>query len=669
MDVTIIPWTAEASCHRCADTEIHAVCHHCGRPMCRDDTPEPFDLQGRLLSHEHLALGLERSPCSETPIHCEDCFHLVRPPRPGVMLPGAVAFVAGRFLQQEMPAEGLVVVLLGLFGLAMGGALFAWRWWGLRRDRPWVPWVPRLRRLAVVETVSGRLELDSEGRYCGETACATGSVTFEATLGEAERYVLECYQRKFRLSGRPDLPFRAGFLALTERASLVFEEDATVSPASPHVLRLEGRTTEEAARQAIGASAQGDWSREWRYRIGAVADCHVRLPLQVVPYLLPESGGRRLGLELRWDRKGDERRPRGPARPAVSPLEPALVEELEVMFPLEWGEIEVVDARVVQTIDGSRPGEPRRRVSWRKVVLQPEDTAKGYRRFEVRLDRPADLSARLDGQVSVELKGGRSGIGEVSWFHPSGEPAGERATTVTRVDASFALSLGSLRHREVRLVPDAKRPEEQDLVKPIRIDGVVPDHATIIALGRALVAHGYYLKSVVEDRPRTGASPTTVRRIWDMAGRIDGQIHPTEFHISLSGEELTAGTSQRGRGTTSVTVTVHGTFSNEPQEEAVKSRWEGLRHLVARTLRAPVPAGPPADAARHPAAAAPLSATAGAPGPPVLPIPTGGDLERLRELLLAGRISEETYRELRREIAPEPAANVVPIDRRGEAER
>jgi hypothetical protein len=637
--------------------------------MCRKDTPEVLDARGRPLTYEHAGLGLERTPCKENPLHCEDCLHVVRPPRLGLAVAGAVLLVAGRFLQQNLPEAGLVVSLAGVVVLVAGIALAVERWRRVRMDRPWLPWVPKLRRLDVVETVAGTLDLDPTGAYRTEVASAEGVVSVEATFGEVERLVYQCFARRFRLAESEKISFRAGFLLLAGQAGLTFEPDASVAAQCPNVLVLEGQTSEEPAQQAIRGTGLGEWMREWRYRIEVPDDRERELPLCIVPYVQPESGGRRMKLEVRWNEVDGRSRHRRWARPPR--LKAVMIEELEVHFPPSWGEIHAIGDRVVTTIDAAGADGPRRRVVWRKVLVRPEEARDSCRCFEIQFENSVELSARLDGRVTVELREGASGVERALCFYASGLPTGQSAPASTRLVATFSLALDSLRHREVRVVPDAKREQEQALLLPHAFEGVVPDHTTVLALGRALVQHGCYLKSVVEDRPRTGASPHLVSRLWDLSGRLNERIHPVEFHISLSGEAEVAGGALGTRGTTNVTLTVHGSFSDQRQEDEVRTSWDGLRQVIETTLTSRAqrqrplasPAAPPAD---PPPPRAPVYPRPVVTAPPQAP---GGDLARLRELLLAGHISEHTYREMRIELERSAEQDGRAANRRAEVER
>lgn len=580
--IDIVPWPTSTACYLCERTDVRAVCHHCGRPICRSHLPRIYDSEGRLLSQEHTGLGLERTPCGEAPLHCRDCDHQVRPVRLGLLLPGAVAIVGGRFLQQELPDVGLAAIVLGALALAAGAATCVRRWWALRSHRATMPWVPKLRELALAEALDGTICLDPAGEYRSDVLRCEGRVRFEAALGETERHVFECCAERFGSREDEDLPFRVGFLVLGGRACLDFDDEQPLLPGTPNVLPLDGSTSEAAAQRAVRHNRSASWVRAWTYR-PEPRGVGTSLPVQVVPSVLPESGGRKLSLEVRWgpddSRDGEDR-----LVPPPTDLKAVLLERLELRYPLEWGEVEAFGERV-QTSIVTISGQPVRQVLWRKVVIQGAHAEARRRRFEIRFEQPIDLATTLEGGVAIDFRGGLTGVGEVRWFYPSGEDSGRTAATTTRVEASFSLALRSLRHREVRLVPDSKRQDEHELAKPLRIDGVVPDHGTVIAVGRALAEHGCYLKSVVEDRPRSGTAPGSVNRLWDLAGRVDDRIASPEFHLALSGEEQADG---RGgiEGRTRVTLSVQGAYCDRAQEEAVRSRWDGLVGTVERALRA-----------------------------------------------------------------------------------
>jgi hypothetical protein len=137
-------------------------------------------------------------------------------------------------------------------------------------------------------------------------------------------------------------------------------------------------------------------------------------------------------------------------------------------------------------------------------------------------------------------------------------------------------------------------------------------------------------------------------------------VFPIEFHMTVSGEERIEGRSAGGSGTTAVTLTVQGAYSDPRFKEKVETAGDGLRTLVEETFQAlqrqpsdpAVAEEPPAWPRSGPV---PRQEPVAPPGPAPLRPGSGEEdgsvkLSRLRDLLLEGEITSEEYRRLRHEI-------------------
>jgi hypothetical protein len=659
-NVSLVTKPPRAKCYLCGETDIGAVCHHCGRPLCRRHAPERRDWSDARQSAEHVGLGLESTPCGDTAVHCEDCHHVVRLPRRTLLLIGGVGVVAGRFLQQELPAGGLTLLLGAAAVLALGTTLYLWRWWQVRHGSPPIPWVPKLRSVEVVETINGALTLEPGGGYRSELSGAVGRLTVEAVLGEPERSIYQRYIGKHQVSEAEDVPFQAGFLLLGGSAAITFDASAGSADGSPRVLALEGRTSEEPAGRAVRGEGIGEWHREWFYRIDAVSDEEPRLPVQLIPFVVAEAGGQILGLELRWGEalppppvveSSKRSRRSGRVRPVLGL---AAVEELEIRVPFSWGKIEGSSDHYLARTEPDGSGGLSHVITWRKVVPALKEAMRCRRDFKLRFERRVDLSVRIEGHLALELQGAFSGLDRVDSFFCLGHRWEAPAELTTRVNATLDLHLGGLHHRDLRVFPDAKRPQERPLVEPLTFEGVVPDHTAVIALGRALAEQDFYLKSVVENPPRSGTRPNSLTRLWDLSGRVDDRVFPMEFHLTVTGEEVPASGRTGPIGTTTTTLAVQGGYGDPIFEEKVVSTGETLRSLVERTLGAlkrsePASEEPetPSWTRAKPAASSPASTSGPVAGP------SYHRAGRLRDLLLDGRISQEVYLELKGELARE----------------
>ena len=660
-NTSVIPKPPQAKCHVCGNGEVAALCHHCGRPLCADHAPDRRDWSDTRQSAEHVGLGLESTPCGDTAVHCQDCHHVVRLPSLGLLSTGAIGIVAGRFLQQELNGPGLALLIAAVMVSVLGGGLYLRRWWQLRHGRPPLPWVPKLRSVQVLETIDGALTLLSDGAYRSELLGAGGKLRVEGVLGEPERSIYQKYLVKHRISAGEDLPFQAGFLLLRGNAAVAFDEPPELPNAGLRVLSLEGRTSEEPARRAIRGEGIGEWNREWPYRIEPCADEEQDLPIQLVPFVKAEAGGQVLGLELRWGQSlpprplgeshdGSRWRNREPSSLGV-----VTIEELEVSVPFSWGEVEAVGDHLAVRPEPDGNGELCRVLTWRKVVPTSEEARRCRRGFQLQFERRIDLAAKLKGRLVLDLMGAYSGLERVDRFFCLGYRCAGSAEITTRVSAALDLHLDALRHREVRVFPDPKRADERPLVEPLTFEGVVPDHSTVIALGRALTEHGYYLKSLVENPPRSGSRPNSLSRLWDLSGRIDDHVYPMEFHLTLTGEEVSASGGRGPTGSTTTTLAVQGAYGDSVFEEKVIDNGQRLRDVVERTLGAIKRPDPSLEEPDAPSWISAKPPGASAPGLGSVAEPSLQCAGRLRDLLLDGKITQEVYLELKSELAREGA--------------
>jgi hypothetical protein len=212
---------------------------------------------------------------------------------------------------------------------------------------------------------------------------------------------------------------------------------------------------------------------------------------------------------------------------------------------------------------------------------------------------------------------------------------------------------------------------------------VVPDYETVIGLTNELSGSRYYVKRVIENPPRGGRRASLVNRYWDIAGYYYDRVFPIDFHITVTGEEEYQGGIRAHAGSTTAQVTVQGSYvesdvgtpGGEPDMKGqIERRWEALSELVAKTLnalpQAARPYAPPQDPGWTYQMPAEPPTSPPSPAPPAfqtpaasaVPAASSADERRarlreqraaLKEALLAGRISEQMYRELREDIDAE----------------
>jgi hypothetical protein len=286
-----------------------------------------------------------------------------------------------------------------------------------------------------------------------------------------------------------------------------------------------------------------------------------------------------------------------------------------------------------------------------------------------------------------------------------GQPVVQSRTEVT---VQFSIGLEEIRYQDDWVVPDDSNARRQEAEAELADGGmrrggndsetikfrnktdefhVVPDYRTVTKLTNLISKEGYYVKSVVEHLPyRDDGRANVINHVWDIAGRWYEGVFPIDFDVNLRGEDLGEDGSGPLLGRAVAQVTVKGTYVNEAglaQRKKIEERWDKLYGHVTELLRSqsPYAEGTPAIAAdagdewsdafeqdigadddydlradRFPRDTVIVDAevikTIPAEDQPYDQSRTDdvGDLRRQRkalvDALLAGRISEDTYREI-----------------------
>jgi hypothetical protein len=315
------------------------------------------------------------------------------------------------------------------------------------------------------------------------------------------------------------------------------------------------------------------------------------------------------------------------------------------------------------------------------------------------------LKATFDGALSgiegieIYLPGGAS-------LAPRGADGslvktGQRdAQTRTEVIVEFSIGLENIRYQDDWVVPDDSnaRKQKAEADGEYRSDHgdeeearfrnktnefpVVADYRTVTELTNLISKEGYYVKSVVEHLPyRDDGRANVINHVWDIAGRWYEGVFPIDFDVNLRGEDMGDDGSGPLVGRTLAQVTVKGTYVNEEglaQRKKIEERWDELHGHINGLLErmawgqertraiAAGPASEWSDAFTQGVAvdddddtqgmvivdAEVVETTPPVVDPPYRPGETaaGAELRRQRkslvDALIAGRISEDTYREI-----------------------
>jgi hypothetical protein len=545
-------------CHSCGSAEITAICHHCGRPLCREHVRRPAG------TSEFEGLGLRRAQ----PHHCAGHDHVVRPSIRQLFYVAGYFAAAGVLVLFLVPLAGLILVL----GSACGAGLIRYedrrREQAAMRDRPPLPVVPSIDSVEVREVLRGELVLEADGTYRTSVTPVEGHIKVETTFGRPDQDRLREYCKRFRVVGREDVRFSAGYLVLRGPAGLEFT--------GRHAGGLVVPLADVVGAQPFLASEHGPVSAKWQVRLSyRVTEVPGRgeIPLWLTPALMPESDQRTLQLDLQW---------LGNWPSKESSLDADRVERLTLQVPATWGNVEYVEGATV----GSRvdPDSGRRLIEWKQVSLNQD---KRRLTLAVRFEEQIRLTDVIEGSLVVSFRGALSGLEGVDLFEPlGGRRRGGRHTDVkTEVTADVELSLNGVRYQDVRVVPDPRKDDPARIPETHEFPGVIPDHETLIALTDAMSGDGYYVKRVIENPPRDRGRADLVNRAWDIAGRRYQGVYPVDFHLVLTGEEVYGSDIRAEAGNTKVRLNVKGAFASEEMEEEIQSVWYGLQGIISETLQ------------------------------------------------------------------------------------
>ncbi|MBL7182835.1 MAG: hypothetical protein ISS50_00125 [Anaerolineae bacterium] len=567
-------------------------------------------------------------------VHCEDCRHGVRNYMRRLVRPAIVIAIVGLALLLLKKTEpGIVLLILGAGLGALGYWLHQEQYVAvLKNKRPPVPVMPQCSRVSIRETVRGRIRLDADGRYTAEVTQQRGEITLPLAFTPADQERCDAYQRKYQL-GKDDLTFHAGFAVLEGAASMTFGGDTGAWVAGERILALTGNVAEQPFLSGKAAPGSNQWQVRHTYEIPLRHESHdgraPRVPVRLIPSLVPELARKGLELELQW---------------ALSFFDGGRahlgkIDALQLLAPGSLGKVEQVDpaaligTAVMPSQEGSE--EPGQSIQWKNLTVNEEDRQANRKIFFMRFPTQVDPQTRLTGRARVRFDGSLSGLEGVRLYYPLGQPRGDVETDIqTLVEVDFELDLAALRYQDTVL-------DKEEITR----EGVIPDHVMVGRLIDDISQEGFYIKRVIENPARTSkAGAHVLNRFWDLAGRKYDGVYPMDFHLVLTGEEVYGREGRAQSGKTQIEVTVQGTATDETMKAQVGNLKEQLVRLIEGALEEmPVMKAPP------PPSVAPLEAEPR--------YDDAGTAERARTLrerldklevaLIEQRISEDTYHTLR----------------------
>ncbi|MFC6087838.1 hypothetical protein [Saccharothrix lopnurensis] len=568
MTTRVEPRASTARCYKCGSPEIATTCHHCGRLICREDgRPTGPDEAPAKISQEFAGLGMDTPQAH----HCETCDHVV-PRRLGreQVIAGAVAAL-GALLLPVHASTGVVVLLIGLAGLATCYLVDRRRVAEAQRHKPRLPLLPKIDSASVRETVRGKLVLDAGGHYRMSIEPPLGELGISTTFARTDLDRLTLYRTRYRLPADSAVDYCAGFAVLKGKAGMTL----TNSSLSVPVIPLSGRTDEH---QFFSPGADGRSPAKWELKSTySVSPDRVpeELPLWLTPSVMPRSDQRTLELTVQWEQTG----------PADN-LKIDKVEPVVLHVPVEWGKVErTTHSPVVGRVPDPRGGEGVvQRIEWNRVALTEQDREAGQVKLIVRFEDKIQMNETIHGSVRASFRGTLSGLTGLRVLSPLGEArSGDtgRSSARTDVQAEFELSLAGIRYQDVRVVPDNN---ESDRPEAVEFAGVIPDHETVSRLTGELSEEGYYIKRVIEHPPHASGKANVMNRYWDIAGRRYDGVYPLDFSLSLTGEELHTGDIRAQSGSSRIRLSVQAVFANEQMKRAVEAEWDRLDDTIRRVL-------------------------------------------------------------------------------------
>lgn len=579
-----------ARCYRCGSTEILSLCHHCGKPMCKEHSPLAFFSGSKRVAHptpmpvsrEFAWLKLrESSPLQAAVYHCEEHDH-------------SVAFFGEAKKAARDPAS-----------------------------LPRLPLFPQVNSINVVERLEGEVRFDGQAYRSPTPSPATGEIVIEMSLDDADQalrlYRDEYRKPKFKLPADLPIGLAAGFAMIKGKAGLTFEAGQDL--VLPDGLGLSFSAPSVAGHPLL-EHVQGRPPGEWRVAVGyKVADDRSpkEIPLWIVPSITPSSDRQTLEIDLHWNQLDADGRKLNLTR----------FDLIEIVIPPSWGRVQNVR---LKDDDSSRPtiaeGEHgRRAIRWERV--RPGDrkstTLQLHTDTPILPDPDVDGSAQapdptFSGTLKAVFGETLSGISGIDLYLAGGRRAyesgqaqagpaqagpgraeqgqgwqGPEAKVRTEVTVDFEISLAGLRYQNDLAVPDAGSQPQGDgpwasadpRSEPDKF-AVVPDYRLVTELTNLISEAGYYVKSVVEHLPyRDDGRENVLNRVWDIEGRWYEGVFPVDFSINLRGEELGEDDSRGSIGWTIAQVTVNGSYVNDrglKQRGMIENTWKSLNDLVEGLL-------------------------------------------------------------------------------------
>jgi hypothetical protein len=561
-------------CYKCGSSTVRGLCHHCWRPGCAYHVRPSPGWAAWLFRAEGSGPGLKKVRAR----HCTDCAHV----RVGRSLEtgaaGVALMVVGSLAIPVSLFAGLCLIVVGGLATAVAYARIRRRSARARADLP-VLLHPKVSDVRLVERIQTHITLGPQGDYKTRLEPVEGKLTATVTFGSHDRDRVDAHVRKRRLAPDQKVQYSAGCLVPQGRVGI---KELDADP----VVRVDGNARDIPAFRQEDPPASSRHHLVRKYRLSADPDIDFG-PFWVVPSIAPESQRHVLEVDIQWTEFGPDDR---------EPLTLEVIELLSITVPVSWGRVQGFSRGPVMISPSYAPddGEGFQTLEWKQ--LSPEHVEREARQLTIAVqfenpvlgedDHLGRREADLSGRFEATMNGSLSGADGIRMYNALGahRTVSGVPSVKTLVEADFKLSLTSVRYQAVRVFPE-HADEDIDRDQYAANFDAIPDDETVIALTNALAENEFYVKRVTENPPRSGGQADVMHRYWTIAGRSYQSVHPVDFHVVLTGEEVHRGDVRPDSGTTKIRIVVRGAYTDDEMRARVDNEWTRIRAVTEEALK------------------------------------------------------------------------------------
>jgi hypothetical protein len=428
---------------------------------------------------------------------------------------------------------------------------------------------PKVSEVRSFERLSTRISLDAYGDYRTRPNPVAGRLSAVCTFAGPDRDRVLAYLRKHRMTPDQAVPYSAG--RLVPQGSVAIKElretrAVKVSGNDAAAILGVGRENAPAARR-FDVTLDYTLSAEPEIKAG---------PFWVTPSIAPESERHTLELDIQWTEFGPN---------DGDPIVLDVIDLLRISVPVSWGRVKEISRGPAMVspetaLDG---GAWYRVLEWKQ--FSPDRSERRSRQFtiSVRFENPILGEDDMSGRLEATMKGSLSGVTGIKMYNALGSyRAVSGAPSVkTRVEADFTLSLASVRYQAVRVFPDR---EDEEMDRFSADFDVIPDDETVISLTNALAEENFYVKRVTENPPRSGGRAHVMNRFWNIAGRSYEGVHPIDFHLVVTGEEVHRGDVRPESGNTKIRISVSGAYTDVEMRTWIDNTFTRLHDVICEAV-------------------------------------------------------------------------------------